>query len=201
MRKLALLFLVCSFFTACKTKQVTNGGNFVESIVNPYFSNVEVDYIYQAKIKAFSKDFSGIFIVKKISSNAHRVVLTSDFGNTLVDLTLSENDYKVNYILDDLNKKILIKTLVNDFRILLQTEIVAFSKEKIEGQLVYSSGSPSKILKYSYNFINKSLSSISLYKKSKEIVIFDFSEVHENICLNITIEHKNWPITIQLTKQ
>lgn len=201
MRKLILLFLVCNTLWSCKTNQIIGSESTSEIIINPYFNNTEEDYIYQAKINAFSKEFTGFFIAKKIDETSHRVVLTSDFGNTLLDFTITENDFKVNYVLNDLNKKPLIKMFESDFRILLQSEIQTNAKLNSETEINYYVKYKKNILEYVYKKDKNELFFIKKFKKYKENVTFDFKEIDQDKCSSISIEHKNWPITIQLIKQ
>ena len=86
----------------------------------PYFSNPEMDYVYKANITVYGNELSGIFIAKKINDATHRVVFTTEFGNKLLDFEISEKDFKVNSIVDELDRKILINTLKTDFRLLLK---------------------------------------------------------------------------------
>ncbi len=66
-------------------------------------------YLYKANIEVYGNQLSGILIVKKTGEDAHRVALTSAFGNTLMDFSISKDEMKVHYILDDLNRKVLLK--------------------------------------------------------------------------------------------
>lgn len=200
MRKLILLFLICSFLFSCKSKQLLGSEQVSEVIINPYFNNTEEDYIYQAKINAFSKEFTGLFIAKKIDKTSHRVVLTSDFGNTLLDFTITDNNFKVNYVLDDLNKKPLIKMFESDFRIMLQSHIQSNSKSISDSEIQYFAKLHKNNLEYSYKIMGNELFQIKKLKKNKEIVTFDFKEISQDKCSSIFIEHKNWPISIQLIK-
>jgi len=61
-----------------------------------------------------------MFVAKRINQQEHRIVLTSDLGNTLFDMTIAKDKHQLNYIMQDLNKKIIINTLVKDFRTLTQ---------------------------------------------------------------------------------
>ena len=53
-----------------------------KSIEIPYFSNSEIDYVYKANISVYGNELTGIFIAKKINETTHRVVFTTEFGNT-----------------------------------------------------------------------------------------------------------------------
>jgi hypothetical protein len=81
------------------------------------------DYVYKCQMDIYKNHVSGILIIKKISETTHRVALTSDFGNKLIDFEVSDNDFKLNYVLPDLDKKIVINFLKNDFQQLLKKTI------------------------------------------------------------------------------
>ena len=127
MQKLTTRFLVTSLLLvvliSCKSYHVegaTKVASTTTNFQNLYFSNSETDYVYKAHIEVYGNDLSGIFVVKKVNDSVHRVVLTTDFGNKLLDFELSENDFKVNYIVDDLNKKI------GEFVIAIQYKTISF---------------------------------------------------------------------------
>jgi hypothetical protein len=77
----------------------------------PYFSDSKTDYVYKTNISVYGNELSGIFIAKKINDTTHRIVFTTEFGNKLMDFEISENDFKVNSIVSELDRKILINTL------------------------------------------------------------------------------------------
>ncbi|WP_454881100.1 hypothetical protein [Sphingobacterium detergens] len=89
-------------------------------IQNSYFADLHDERLYRATIRFYKKEFSGMFVAKRINQHEHRIVLTSDLGNTLFDMTIAKDKHQVNYIMQDLNKKIIINTLVKDFRTLTQ---------------------------------------------------------------------------------
>jgi hypothetical protein len=140
-RLLPISFLLL-FFVSCKPYEIAGVQErlaSVNSIQNPYFLDTTMDYVYKAHIEVYGNDLSGIFVVKKISDNKHRVVLTTDFGNKLLDFEFSETDFKVNYIVADLDKKIIINTLKNDFKLLLQKEFVVGRMFENDSLVVYQS--------------------------------------------------------------
>ena len=86
---------------------------------NPYFSNTYIDYIYKAKIDIYGRKFGGILIIKKIDENSHRLIFTKKFGNKLFDF-LFENDTVINnFVIEELDKKFIVNTLQNDFKLLV----------------------------------------------------------------------------------
>ncbi len=89
-------FLVISslfvFFISCKTYEIPNTTKIEsnqKNFQNLYFSDSEKDYVYKASIEVYGKQLGGIFVAKKINDTLHRAVLTTDFGNTLLDFEVS----------------------------------------------------------------------------------------------------------------
>ena len=115
----ALFLSSCSSALLAGFQQQTSN---TKSFTSGYFANAETDYIYKAALSAYGHDLSGILIIKQIEDKAHRVVFTTEFGNRLFDFEISQDHFKVNYILEDLNRKIILKILEQDFRLMLQAD-------------------------------------------------------------------------------
>lgn len=207
MQKSTILYSIISVFLAlilssCSSLNVLKGYNSVaiEKTVFevPYFSNPEMDYVYKANISVYGNELSGIFIAKKINDTTHRVVFTTEFGNKLLDFEISETDFKINSIVDELDKKILINTLKTDFRLLFRSNYVVKEQYDNKENRVFLT-EDGKI--DNYLFISKSdnrLSKIVYATKRKEkINLFITSE--NNIFANkIIIQHYNIKLRIEL---
>lgn len=207
MQKLTTRFLVISLLlfllVSCKSYQI-EGATKVESnqtnFQNLYFSNPETDYVYKAHIEVYGNDLSGIFVVKKVNDSVHRVVLTTDFGNKLLDFELSDNDFKVNYIVDDLNKKIVINTLKKDFELLLTTNHKVDEVFENEDNVIFKS-----IIGNRINYLYKSKKENNLVKivntsKTKEKVSFSFMPKNTTFAEHIIIQHYNIKLKIELNQ-
>jgi hypothetical protein len=207
MRKLTIRFLLISilslFFFSCKSYQVENAvkrEKAASEYKNQYFSNPETDYVYKAHVEVYGNKLGGIFIAKRISDTLHRVVFTTDFGNKLLDFELSENHFKVNYILEDLDRKIIVNTLRDDFRLLLKTNHPIQEVFENEDYLIYKSKDGKR---FNYFFGNKKdnkLVKLVNASKSKEKVIFEFGSKNSTFAENITIKHKNIKLKIELNQ-
>ncbi|WP_452227150.1 hypothetical protein [Lacinutrix cladophorae] len=165
------------------------------NVFNPYFSNLNQDYIYKANIEVYDNTFGGLFIVKKIAEQHHRIVFTTEMGNKLFDFTFNNEDFKVNYILEDLDKKILINILKKDFRVLITenlktTKAYALTKETIKKTSLNN--------KDYYYFENPEISKVIRVNNGKEKVRFLFSEINDNIAQKIVILHSNIKLKINL---
>lgn len=207
MQKLKTRLLVTSLFLflliSCKSYQIegttkvdSNQNNFQ----NLYFSNPETDYVYKAHIEVYGNDLSGIFVVKKVSDSVHRVVLTTDFGNKLLDFELSETDFKVNSIVDDLNKKMVLNTLKKDFNLLLKTNHKIEEVFENEENTILKSVDGNRT-----NYLYKSKKNNSFIKlvntsKTKEKVTFSFLPKNTTFAESILIQHYNIKLKIELNQ-
>lgn len=193
-----IFFIAVSCTSYVKKKKYDNSPHHtIMSITNPYFSDVSKDYVYKAKIKVYSKSFSGIFIVKKLGKHNHRVVFTTEMGSKIFDFSFYNDEFKVNYVLDELDKKILLNILEKDFRVLVrESEFVISEFEKMNSSLYKT-----QILNntYYYEFSDgNNLTGIYRVSNSKEKVQFLFSDIHEVTAKNIQILHKNIKLDIIL---
>ncbi|KUJ52042.1 hypothetical protein [Chryseobacterium sp. JAH] len=204
MRRYPLLsFLYSSFLfllLSCKTyqlKDVKAVSNSETTVENLYFSSQD-DYVYKCQMEVYGNDISGILIIKKISETTHRVVLTSDFGNKMIDFEISENDFKLNYVLADLDKKMVINFLKNDFQELLrQKYTVAESFEKNDSK-IYLSKFGKKNYYLCFNKENSLLTQIVYTQKRKEKINFSFEAKKPTFAETINLQHKDYRINIKL---
>ena len=188
---------------SCKSYQIENAVPkelSVKEYKNLYFSDSKTDYVYKATIDVYGNQLSGIFIAKKINDSIHRVVFTTDFGNTLLDFELSDNDFKVNYIQEDLNRKIIVNTLRDDFRLLLKENHAVQEILESDENIIYKSAD-----KKGFNYLfesktDKRLTKIITASKSKEKIILGFESKSTIFAQSITIQHKNIKLTITLNQ-
>ena len=204
MRRFLLLSFLYSLiflsFISCKTfelKDVKPVSNSEKEVENLYFSSNE-DYVYKCQMEVYSNDISGILIIKKISETTHRVVITSDFGNKMIDFEISENDFKLNYVLADLDKKMVINFLRNDFQELLKRNFLVNESFENEDSKIYVSNVDKK--QY-YLFFDKNsglLNQIVYTKNSREKIDFSFEAKKHTFAETINLQHKDYKINIKL---
>lgn len=192
--------IISSFFflfLSCKSYQVKDAielDNSKAIIQNQYFSDQELDYVYKAHIDIYGKKLGGLFIAKRINDSVHRMVLTTDFGNKLLDFEVSENSYKKNFVIDNLDKKIIINTLVADFRTLLQVDNDVLKTFKNNNEIVYQTKNDH------YYYVDEGtnkLNKIIKTNKRKEKVLFTFQSKKATFAENIKIQHYNIKLKIE----
>jgi len=154
--------------------------------------------VYKCQMEIYGNDISGILIIKKISETTHRVVMTSDFGNKMIDFEISENDFKLNYVLADLDKKMVINFLKNDFRELLRQKYIVSESFENEKFSVFQSEVDKKNYYLSFNKENSLLTKIVFTKNNKEKINFSFEAKKPTFAEMINLEHKDFKINIKL---
>lgn len=200
-----LLINICIVFglTACSLK-TTEGLRQLEStkaeVINPYFSNPEIDYVYKAKIEAYGRNFGGILIVKKMEADHHRIVMTTELGNKLLDLQFKNGVFSENFVIEELDRKMILNVLKADFRLLLMEKSLVLNSYDSETQHVYQTQRDNR---YNFYFVSKDdgkLEQIRNTSKSKEKVVVDFHSETGKEADSIFIKHKNMKLYIDLNK-
>lgn len=146
----------------------------------------------------YKNHVSGILIIKKINEKTHRVVLTSDFGNKLIDFEVSENDFKLNYVLPDLDKKIVINFLKSDFHELLRQRYPVNESFENENSKIYLSKIDKKSYYLFFNKENNLLKQIIYTKNNKEKIDFSFDAKKHIFADSLNLQHKDFKINIKL---
>ncbi len=198
-----LIISICVFwcFTSCSlstTKGLIATDPAITQYHNTYFSDLTQDYIYKAKIKAFDNNFGGILIIKKLPNQHHRIVFTTEFGNKIFDFEIQKNGFKTHYILKELDRGIVVKTLQRDFETLTQEYNLLQKKFENTTHLIYRSKQRKRYNHYFLDKKTKALQKIVHTTKSKEKTIFSFQKIEDNIVKNIQIQHKGLPLAIEL---
>ncbi|KIC62336.1 hypothetical protein [Chryseobacterium taiwanense] len=196
----SLYSLILLLFVSCKTYQLTDVktvSGSEKTVENLYFSSHD-DYVYKCQMDIYKNHVSGILIIKKISETTHRVAMTSDFGNKLIDFEISENDFKLNYVLPDLDKKIVINFLKNDFQQLLKRQYPVTESFENENSKIYLSKIDKKVYYLFFNKENNLLKQIIYTKNNKEKIDFTFDAKKHIFADSLNLQHKDFKINIKL---
>lgn len=204
MRRFLIQSFLYSFilllFASCKTYQLKNVkpiSNKEKAVENLYFSS-NADYVYKCQMDIYNNDVSGILIIKKISESTHRVVMTSDFGNKMIDFEISENDFKLNYVLSDLDKKMVINFLKNDFQKLLKRKFIIKESFENNDSNIYLSENKKNTYYFFFNKETNLLKKIIYTQNNKEKIDFSFEAKKPTFAETIEIQHKDFKINIKL---
>ncbi|MDX6181033.1 hypothetical protein SGQ44_02625 [Flavobacterium sp. Fl-77] len=205
MQKSTIQFLLINFFLAIfiiscgsVTKNYTPKKVDKTTYEAPYFSDATIDYVYKANITVYGNELSGIFIAKKINDTTHRIVFTTEFGNKLMDFEISETSFKVNSIVPELDRKILINTLKKDFGLLLKKKYQIQEQFENDSFDIYKSTDGNRD---NYLFLSKKdqkLEQLIHSSKTKEKITLTFSSENNIFAEKIEIIHQNIKLRITL---
>ncbi len=200
---LAISLLATVVLTSCSLK-TTEGLRQVPftkiEVENPYFSNAEIDYVYKAKIEVYGKNFGGILIIKKIAAESHRVVFTTEFGSKLFDFQFEGDTFTKNFVVEDLDKKLVINILKDDFKLLVNEKTKILEVYESENQRIYKTHNDERFNFYFINAGTGQLQKIVNTSKTKEKMEIDFMSSDGKIADTIAIKHSNIKLTIDLEK-
>lgn len=188
-----LLFIACGSYSKKHDFQIVKSLN--SHIRNSYFSDETKDYVYKANITVYDNDFSGIFIVKKIDEANYRIVFTTEIGNKVFNFSFINDTFKVNNIIEDMNKALLINILKKDFSALVKEKLPVIKSYSLQDTLVYETVILNK--KHFY-FKTQQLNKIIRVANGKEKVVFLFSEIKDTIAHQINVRHSNIKLNINL---
>ncbi|MGY0391041.1 hypothetical protein ACW5R3_00605 [Bizionia sp. KMM 8389] len=193
---ISCLLVMVSCASYPKKQQLELQKSLTDNISNSYFSNLHQDYVYKASIDVYDNHFGGLLIIKKMDTFKHRVVFTTEMGAKLFDFTFEKDAFHVNFIREQLNKKLLINILKKDFKVLITEHINTQNKYIDNNTHVYETSIYKK--KHYYSFENNQLTEIIKTKNGKENVQFLFSEINNHIAKKIEIKHNSIKLNIQL---
>lgn len=120
-----LLFASCFLYLlACrvpyKNLQAADGSVNCLQKFQPVFSTA----LYNTSVNVIGKHLSGLLLFKQMPNGSIRVVFSSEMGIKFFDFEFSrQGDFKVYYILKQMNKKAVLKTLRKDFAMVLMQNI------------------------------------------------------------------------------
>jgi len=198
-----LISLLCISLVSCSlktTKDLLEVNLSKNTIENSYFSDVVKDYVYKAKIEIYGNNFGGILIIKKQSERKHRVVFTTEFGNKLFDFLYEGDQFILNYIAEELDKKMIVHTLQKDFKLLISEYQKVNKQYQTENFEVYQTTDSNMNNFYFFNKKSATLDKVVNTSKSKEKVVILFKDIEVKNANTIVINHKNIKLNIELEK-
>lgn len=188
-------------FSSCSL-QTTEGLRLIEPLIseveNPYFSDPEKDYVYKAKIEVYGRNLGGILIIKKVGPEAHRVVFTTEFGSKLLDFQYEGDTFTKNFIVSELDKKMIVRTLERDFKLLVTDRANVMEAYTSERQSVYKTLAGKRFNYYFFSKETRRLEKIVNSSKIKEKITILFETSEKDIAQHIKIEHSDIKLKIEL---
>ncbi len=133
----AILFFFIFFLTGCSPKffsGMESAGtkkNISKQALYPVFRTKDTVRIFNMQIDYKETNLTGLLIVKPEGDNAQRAIFTTLFGMTVFDFEFSETDFKVNRIMEQMNKKTVLNLLKKDLKTLFLYNIPSSFDAKV----------------------------------------------------------------------
>ena len=168
--------------------------------------------LLKANIDVFDKHFSGLIFIKYITKDSTmRIVFLSEVGLKIFDLgfylyqnNFSKENFTIHYCLGQLNKKALIKTIKNDFDLILMNNLIVSKLKRLEDKkkdfFLWKYKNKNQKNLYFQNIetgnISKIISKKGLFRK----VSIELLHYKEGFPEKIFIAHRNMKLNIELIK-
>jgi hypothetical protein len=113
---ISLLFVLTACSSSYKHLQQTAGDVHCLDKFKPDFS----DALYYTQVNVIGKHLSGLLLIKSMPDSSTRIVFSNEAGFKFFDFGFeADGNFKVYYIIDEMNKKAVITTLRKDFEIVM----------------------------------------------------------------------------------
>ncbi len=165
----------------------------------PQFTKV----LYNTQVDVVGKHLSGVLLIKKMPDSSTRMLFTNELGFKFFDFEFAaDGRFKVYYIIKQMDKKAVLKTLRKDFELIMMQHL-DFNAAHIlkDSQNMYFSFPQAK---GSYYYItDRSCSTLVRIEKSskrKPVAIATMQNYSDGIPDSIGITHTKFNFTIGLKR-
>ncbi|MCW3093622.1 MAG: hypothetical protein JWP81_4691 [Ferruginibacter sp.] len=192
-----LLMLGCT--SAYKHLQSTTGDAAVLQQFKPTFSVA----LYKAGVDVMGNHLSGLLMIKRMPDSSVRMVFSNEIGFKFFDFQFSKDSgFKVFSIIQQMNKKALIKTLRKDFELVMMENINPQDVliRKNEGLIYYTFQRENGYYHYITNTEGTELVRLERSSKRKPVMQAVMKDYVNGIPDSIGITHKNFNFTIALKR-
>ncbi|MBC7903063.1 MAG: hypothetical protein H7Y27_06555 [Gemmatimonadaceae bacterium] len=158
--------------------------------------------LYNTKVNVIGKHLSGLLLIKLMPDSSHRMLFSNEFGFKFFDFEFAKDgSFKVHYILKDMDKPAVIKTLRKDFELLLMTGTNKPGRILTDGtNLYYAFRQPKGYNYYITDSSCQKLLRIEKASKRKAVVVAIMEGYEKQLPDTIGISHKTFNFEIGLKR-
>jgi hypothetical protein len=188
-----VVFLISSCSPTLCYKKQSKPEVITETKIHPIV-NRNNSLLYKANIKLYTKYFSGLILLKQTDSSTSHLVFVTELGMKMFDYEIQNNQFKLIYVFEPLNKPKILNLLESDLKLillqnLLNKEAAIYSKAN---KYIYKVNEQE--LKNFY-YINTSTKTVSQTKVKgalfcKEKVTYIYNDSSE--ATHIKLKHKGF---------
>ena len=159
--------------------------------------------LYKTNVDVVGKHLTGLVLIKSMPDSSERIVFSNEFGIKFFDFEFSrDSGFKVIYIIEQMNKKAVIKTLRKDFELVLMHNTSTSDAYLLKNgkSIYYAFPQESGVNYYITDSTCGHLVGMERSSKSKPVVEAIMENYKDGIPDTIGIEHKNFNFTIGLKR-
>jgi hypothetical protein len=205
-RIVILLVPVTLFLNSCSAGLFRGYRHFTGSEITApesWFPDDSGHYLFTTGIDIMKNHFSGLMVFKATGKDTFRAVMITEVGLKVLDMEIfPDGATRVHYIMEGLNKKALIRTLGNDFSLILMNQLSGLSPkalvDKNTGDMMFRYAVQPK--KASYFLKNKSARPYALQQRGwlARQVKADFYGNEASGIDSINVRHQRMGLLINL---
>lgn len=198
--------LIVHLVLSCSASDAGKLSPLKESFTRPvsWFDSQSGRYLFNTSIDAIGNHYSGITVVKPMDKGNYRTVMMTETGLKIFDMEFFPDSVRViHYIMEPLNRKILIKVLTRDISLILMNygskeNHPCFRSEGDNGSRVVVCKSGREKYYYVMKPENPKPDQVRLLKGRKVKVSVDYFGNPESGADSIKLSHKNIDLSIGL---
>jgi hypothetical protein len=193
------LFILASCSSVYKNLQPATGNiNYIQKF-KPDFNSA----LYKAEIDVTSHHLSGLLLIKTLPDSSIRIVFSNEIGFKFFDFEFKQNgDFNALYVVKQMDKKPVIKTLKKDFDLILfpQKDAQKAYLLKDKQSLYYIFPKQKGSFCYITDLGGSEIKTMEISSPHKPIVHAIMKNYNNGVPDTIDITHTNFKFTIGLKK-
>lgn len=195
-------------FTSCtnhyKTLQPTTHPAVVKTQLTSVFYHQEKVQVFDTGIRFRKYYASGLLVIKPEANEQYRIVMTSKLGSKIFDFNLGKEEFVVNFIIEPLNKKLLLNVLKKDLQLLTNSylkpdKLVALTDTTSEST-VYRIKAEKAYRHFEYDNSSGHLTKIERGSKRKARTVVDLSDYKNGLHNRIELKHLQFKLELTLKR-
>ncbi len=153
--------------------------------------NKENSLLYKAEIYLFNKYYSGLIVLKQTDSSTAHLVFVTELGMKMFDFEIKNNEFKLIYVFEPLNKPNVLSLLESDMKLILLQNLLNKDAKVFEqnnqNKIIWQTSNDKLKIYYFINTksktVEKSIVKGNLFVKEKVSYIYNDSLNAQQIIL------------------
>ena len=202
-----LLVTGLALLPCCRTPEIfrqlkSADGIYEKGMAGLFRSGQPESLVYKSTLTYKDKDFSSLTYVNEVNDSTYKIVLLSNFGNTLLEAQISPQSFNVSSVNSYLNRRPILKLLESDWRLMLGDHLMSSSPA------LYGTNDNEKIFDFSkgrthhlyhYKLNTRSVEMIESYSGNKRKVFIEVSSAKDQQPEIFSIEHSSYHLKITMS--